>query len=83
MPCGLPAVRRWADQAMLPVASSVASANPLWQSFLAVHRRIAEQLAEEMLAEHQLPLEWFDLLVHLADLPGMRARQKELRDLSL
>jgi DNA-binding MarR family transcriptional regulator len=33
-----------------------------------------------MLTGHQLPLEWFDVLVHLADLPGMRARQKELRD---
>ena len=53
---------------------------PLWQSFLAAHKRIVEQLADEMLAEHQLPLEWFDVLVHLADLPGMRARQKELRD---
>ena len=53
---------------------------PLWQAFLAVHRQIVEQLADEMLAEHQLPLEWFDVLVHLADLPGMRARQKELRD---
>src|SRR5580704_5393060 len=53
---------------------------PLWQSFLAAHRRIVEQLADEMVTEHQLPLEWFDVLVHLADLPGMRARQKELRD---
>src|SRR5258708_20433898 len=53
---------------------------PLWPSFLAVHRRIVEQLADEMLTEHQFPLEWFDVLVHLADLPGMRARQKELRD---
>jgi DNA-binding MarR family transcriptional regulator len=53
---------------------------PLWQSFLAAHRQIVEQLADEMLREHQLPLEWFDVLVHLADLPGMRARQKELRD---
>jgi DNA-binding MarR family transcriptional regulator len=53
---------------------------PLWRSFLAAHRQIVEQLAEEMLREHQLPLEWFDVLVHLADLPGMRARQKELRD---
>ena len=53
---------------------------PLWQSFLAVHRQIVEQLADEMLREHQLPLEWFDVLVHLADLPGMRAHQKELRD---
>jgi len=52
----------------------------LWQSFLAAHRQIVEQLADEMLREHQLPLEWFDVLVHLADLPGMRARQKELRD---
>jgi DNA-binding MarR family transcriptional regulator len=52
----------------------------LWQSFLAVHRQIVGQLADEMLTEHQLPLEWFDVLVHLADLPGMRARQKELRD---
>ncbi len=52
----------------------------LWQSFLAVHRQIVEQLADEMLTEHQLPLEWFDVLVHLADLPGMRARQKELRE---
>ena len=53
---------------------------PLWQSFLAAHRQIVEQLAEEMLREHQLPLEWFDVLVRLADLPGMRARQKQLRD---
>src|SRR5271170_4757360 len=53
---------------------------PLWQSFLAAHRLILEQLADEMEREHQLPLEWFDVLVHLADLPGMRARQKELRD---
>ena len=52
----------------------------LWQSFLAAHRQIVEQLADEMLREHQLPLEWFDVLVHLADLPGMRARQKDLRD---
>jgi DNA-binding MarR family transcriptional regulator len=52
----------------------------LWQSFLAAHRLIVEQLADEMVREHQLPLEWFDVLVHLADLPGMRSRQKELRD---
>jgi DNA-binding MarR family transcriptional regulator len=53
---------------------------PLWQSFLAAHKRIVEQLADEMLAEHRLPLDWFDVLVHLADLPDMTARQKELRD---
>lgn len=52
----------------------------LWRCFLAVHREIVEQLADEMLTEHQLPLEWLNVLVHLADLPGMRARQKVLRD---
>jgi DNA-binding MarR family transcriptional regulator len=52
----------------------------LWQSFLAAHRLIVEQLADEMEREHQLPLEWFDVLVHLADLPGLRSRQKDLRD---
>ncbi len=56
---------------------------PLWQSFLAAHRQIVEQLADEMLREHQLPLEWFDVLVHLADLPGMRARQKQMEKAGL
>src|ERR1700678_864065 len=53
---------------------------PLWQSFLAAHRLIVQQLAGEMEREHRLPLERFDVLVHLADLPGMRSRQKDLRD---
>jgi DNA-binding MarR family transcriptional regulator len=52
----------------------------LWQDYLAVHRSIVEQLATQMMADHNLPLEWFDVLVHLADIPGMRLRQKDLRD---
>ncbi len=52
----------------------------LWQDFLGVHRSIVEQLAEQMQTDHNLPLEWFDVLVHLADIPGMRLRQKDLRD---
>jgi DNA-binding MarR family transcriptional regulator len=52
----------------------------LWQDYLAVHRSIVEQLAAQMMADHRLPLEWFDVLVHLADIPGMRLRQKDLRD---
>lgn len=53
---------------------------PLWQTFLSVHRQIVELLAEQMLAEHQLPLDWFDVLIHLADAPGRQLRQRELRD---
>jgi DNA-binding MarR family transcriptional regulator len=52
----------------------------LWQSFLGAHRQLVELLADQMLRDHQLPLEWFDVLVHLADTPGLRTRQKDLRD---
>jgi DNA-binding MarR family transcriptional regulator len=56
------------------------SETQLWQCFLAAHRRVVDQLAEQILRDHQLALEWFDVLVHLADMPGMRLRQRELRD---
>jgi DNA-binding MarR family transcriptional regulator len=65
------------------LAQAIAKLNqqtPLWQSFLATHRLIVDQLAEEIEREHQLPLKWFDVLIHLADLPGMQARQKDVRD---
>jgi DNA-binding MarR family transcriptional regulator len=52
----------------------------LWQSILGVHRRTLELLADQMQADHQLPLDWFDVMIHLADVPGMRLRQRELRD---
>jgi DNA-binding MarR family transcriptional regulator len=76
----VPPVKRGVRGELEEALAQLNRQTPLWQSFLAAHRRIIEQLADEMLREHQLPLEWFDVLVHLADLPGMRARQKELRD---
>jgi DNA-binding MarR family transcriptional regulator len=52
----------------------------LWRTFLGTHRQIVDRLAEQMQTDHQLPLEWFDVLIHLADVPGKRLRQRELRD---
>jgi DNA-binding MarR family transcriptional regulator len=52
----------------------------LWQQFLRAHRTIVEQLAEQMKRDHNLPLEWFDVLIHLADVPDGRLRQRALRD---
>jgi DNA-binding MarR family transcriptional regulator len=52
----------------------------LWQSFLGAHRLILDLMASQMQADHQLPLDWFDVMIHLADVPGMRLRQRELRD---
>lgn len=53
---------------------------PLWQDFLLVHRRLVSRLAEQMMTDHRLPLDWFDVLIHLANVPGMRLRQRDLRD---
>lgn len=52
----------------------------LWQGFLFAHRQLVEALTDQMNSDHQLPLEWFDVMVHLADVPGMRLRQRALWD---
>src|SRR6202048_4739392 len=52
----------------------------LWQEFLRAHRTIIDQMAEQMMRDHNLPLEWFDVLIHLADVPDGRLRQRALRD---
>jgi DNA-binding MarR family transcriptional regulator len=52
----------------------------LWQEFLRAHRTIVERLAEQMLRDHNLPLEWFDILIHLSDVPNGTLRQRALRD---
>ncbi|MFB6720849.1 MarR family winged helix-turn-helix transcriptional regulator [Kribbella sp. NPDC056345] len=53
---------------------------PVWQTFLSVHRQIVETLADQMKSDHRLPLEAFDVLIHLADVPERRLRQRELTD---
>jgi DNA-binding MarR family transcriptional regulator len=52
----------------------------LWQEFLRAHRTIVDRLAEQILRDHNLPLEWFDILIHLSDVPNGTLRQRVLRD---
>ncbi|KMO83781.1 MarR family winged helix-turn-helix transcriptional regulator [Mycolicibacterium chlorophenolicum] len=52
----------------------------LWQEFLRAHRIIIDKMAAQMKRDHNLPLEWFDVLIHLADVPDKRLRQRALRD---
>jgi DNA-binding MarR family transcriptional regulator len=52
----------------------------LWQEFMRAHRTIVDLMAEQMMRDHNLPLEWFDVLIHLADVPGGSLRQRVLRD---
>jgi DNA-binding MarR family transcriptional regulator len=62
------------------MVSGLLEETTLWQAFLGAHRQIVDRLAGQMLEDHKLPLEWFDVLIHLADVPGRRLRQRELRD---
>jgi DNA-binding MarR family transcriptional regulator len=52
----------------------------LWRDFLLAHRILVEKMADQMQRDHGLPLESFDVLIHLADVPSMRLRQAQLRD---
>jgi len=65
---------------MRSVLANLEEKTLLWQQFLHAHRTIVEQLAEQMKNDHNLPLEWFDVLIHLADVPEGRLRQRTLCD---
>ena len=50
----------------------------VWRDFLAAHAGVIEALGREMESEQALPLNWFDVLVHLSEAPGMRLRMQDL-----
>ncbi len=51
-----------------------------WRSFLEAHAAVVEVLARELQAQEDLPLSWYDVLVHLSEAPGRRLRMQELAD---
>jgi DNA-binding MarR family transcriptional regulator len=62
------------------VVSRLEEETMLWQEFLRAYRTMVDQLAAQMMHDHNLRLEWFDVLIHLADVPDGRLRQRALRD---
>lgn len=68
------------DARFADLLAQLSETTELWQDFLSAHRTIVERLAAQMMEDHQLPLEWFDVLIHLADVPERRLRQKDLKD---
>lgn len=52
----------------------------LWREFLRAHRTIIDLMAQQMQRDHNLALETFDVLIHLADIPDGTLRQRALRD---
>lgn len=49
-----------------------------WGLFLRAYSRLNEQLERELLAECQLPLTWYDVLVQLNNVQDARLRHQEL-----
>lgn len=49
-----------------------------WRSFLRSHALILRRLESDLLARHELPLSWYDVLLQLAESPERRLRMTEL-----
>lgn len=67
-------------QRLHAVVTRLNEAATIWQDFLSAYRTIIDQMADEMMRDSGLPLEWFDVLIHLADVPDGSLRQRTLRD---
>lgn len=51
-----------------------------WRTFLRAHATVVRALEAELLAEHDLPLASYDVLVQLSESPDQRLRMTELAD---
>ncbi|MFN2537832.1 MAG: MarR family winged helix-turn-helix transcriptional regulator [Mycobacteriales bacterium] len=51
-----------------------------WRAFLRAHSHINRKLEAELVAEHDLPLASYDVLIQLAESEGRRLRMTELAD---
>jgi DNA-binding MarR family transcriptional regulator len=52
----------------------------VWRSFLRAHATVVRALEGELVAEHKLPLGWYDVLVQLVEVSSRRLRMTELAD---
>ena len=50
----------------------------MWRDFLRAHGTIVRRLESELLAEQDLPLAFYDVLVQLAEVPDRRLRMTDL-----
>lgn len=51
-----------------------------WATFLRAHGAVVQRLEAEMVAERGLPLDWYEVLLHLSQAPRNRLRMQELTD---
>ena len=55
----------------------------VWRTFLRAHAQVVRRLEADLVAEHDLPLASYDVLVQLVEAPERRLRMTELADLVL
>lgn len=51
-----------------------------WRSFLVAHARLVALLDSELKEQRGIPLTWYDVLLHLSEVPEHRLRMHELAD---
>jgi DNA-binding MarR family transcriptional regulator len=52
----------------------------VWRTFLRAHAQLTRRLETDLVAEHNLPLASYDVLVQLVEAPNRRLRMTELAD---
>lgn len=66
------------------VAAPAGTLSPLqltaWRTFLRAHATLVRRLENELVAEHDLPLASYDVLVQLSEAPSQRLRMTELAE---
>ncbi len=64
----------------MTVAALSAAEMAAWRAFLRAHATVIRRLEAELVAEHDLPLASYDVLVQLSEAPDRRLRMTELAD---
>lgn len=52
----------------------------VWRAFLRSHATLVRRLERDLVAAHDLPLAWYEVLLQLAEQPGRRMRMTDLAD---
>ena len=70
-----------ADSTLTTTRATVPDAQlAAWRTFLEAHARVIEVLSRELRERTDLPLSWYDVLVHLSEAPDGQLRMQELAD---
>jgi DNA-binding MarR family transcriptional regulator len=65
---------------MSTAAPLTTAENGAWRTFLRAHATVTRRLEAELVAEHELPLASYDVLVQLSEAPSRALRMTELAE---